>query len=70
MDELEKGDPEIPYMDVYKANIQSDGSLDKLKLRIIVRGELNNKGIIGDTWDLTASTSNLKYLLSDSDKHK
>ena len=30
-------------MDVYKAKIQSDGSLDKLKLRIVVRGDLQNK---------------------------
>ena len=32
-----------PYMDVYKANIQSKGSLDKLKLRIVVRGYLQKK---------------------------
>ena len=32
-----------PCMDVYKAKIQSDGSLDKLKLRIVVRGDLQNK---------------------------
>ena len=28
----EKGEPVTPCMDVYKANIQSDGSLDKIKL--------------------------------------
>ena len=39
-----------PYMDVYKANIQSDGSFDKLKLRILVRRDLQNKETIGDTW--------------------
>ena len=37
-----------PCMDVYKANIQSDGSLEKLKSRIVVRGDLYNKGLIGD----------------------
>ena len=37
-------------MDVYKAKIQSDGSLDKLKLRIVVRGDLKNKKMVGDTW--------------------
>ena len=37
MDEPEKGYPVTPYMDVYKAKIQSDGSLDKLKLIIVVR---------------------------------
>ena len=36
----EKDEPVTPCMDVYKAKIQSDGSLDKLKLRIVVRGDL------------------------------
>ena len=49
---------------------QSDGSLNKLKLRIIVRGDLNNKKMIGDTWDPTVSTRNLKYFLEDSEKYK
>ena len=39
----EKGEPVTPCMDVYKANIQSDGSLDKLKLRIVFREDLYNK---------------------------
>ena len=34
----EKYEPMTPCMDVYKSKIQSDGSLDKLKLRIVVRG--------------------------------
>ena len=46
----EKGDPVTPCMYVYKAKIQSDGSLDKLKLRIMVRGDLQNKESFGDTW--------------------
>ena len=57
-------------MDVYKAKIQSDGSLDKLKLRIVVRGDLQNKEMGGDTWSVTASMRNLKYFLSDASKHK
>ena len=43
------GEPVTPCMDVYKAKIQSDGSLDKLKLRIVVRGDLQNKEMIVDT---------------------
>ena len=54
------GEPVTPCMDVYKANIQSDGSIDKLKLRIVVRGDLQNKDLIGDTWSPTASTITLK----------
>ena len=37
------GEPVTPCMDVCKAKIQSDGILDKLKLRIVVRGDLQNK---------------------------
>ena len=44
-----EGEPVTPCMDVYKAKIQSDGSLDKLKLRIVVRGDLQNKEMVGDT---------------------
>ena len=38
----EKYEPVTPCMDVYKDEIQSDGSLDKLKLKIVVRGDLQN----------------------------
>ena len=41
------GEPVTPCMDIYKAKIQSDGSLYKLKLRIVVRGDLQNKEMIG-----------------------
>ena len=57
-------------MDVYKAKIQSDGSIDKLKWRIVVRGDLQNKEMVGDTWSPTASMRTLKYFLADADKHK
>ena len=42
-EDQKEGEPVTPRMDVYKAKIQSDGSLDKLKLRIVVRGDLQNK---------------------------
>ena len=53
-----------------KKKIQSDGILDKLKLRIVVRGDLQNKEMIGDTWSPAASMRTLKYFLSDTAKHK
>ena len=56
----EKGGPMTPCMDVYKAITQSDGSLDKLKLRILVRGYLKNKELVGDTQSPTASRRTLK----------
>ena len=65
-----KGEPVTPCMDVYKAKIQSEGIIDKLKLRILVRGDLQNKELVGDTWSPTASINTLKYFLADSTKHK
>ena len=64
------GEPVTSCMDVYKAKIQSDGSLDKLKLIIVVRGDLQNNEMIGDTWSPTASMRTLKYFLADAAKHK
>ena len=66
----EKYEPMNPCMDVYKAKIQSDVSLDKLKLRIVVRGDLQNKELVDDTWSPTASMKILKYLLADATKKK
>ena len=57
-------------MDVYKAKIYSDGSLDKIKLRILVIGDLKNKEFVVDTWSPTDSIRNLEYLLADAAKHK
>ena len=65
-----EGEPVTPCMDVYKSKIQSDGSLDKLKLRNVVRGDFKNKEMIGDTCSPTASMRTLKYFLVDAVKHK
>ena len=57
-------------MDVYKAKIHSDGSLDQLTLRIVVRVYLQNKDLIGDTCYPTASMLTLKYFLEYASQHK
>ena len=57
-------------MDGYKSKIQSDGSIEKLKLRIVVRGDLKNNNLIGETWSSTSSMRTLKYFLADSITHK
>ena len=57
-------------MDVYKAKIKSDGRLDKTNLIIVVRGDLHNKVLVGDTWLPKASMRILKYFLADATKHK
>ena len=59
-----------PCMDVYRAKSKSDGSLDKLKLMIVVRGDLQNKELVGETWSQTASMKTLEYFLADAAKHK
>ena len=43
VEDPEKDEPVTPCMDVYKDKIQSDVILDKLKLRIVVRGDIQNK---------------------------
>ena len=62
------GEPVTPCMDVYKEKIQSDGSLNKLKLRIVVKGDLQNKEMVGDIWSPISSMRTLKYFLADAEK--
>ena len=50
IEDQNEGEPVTPCMDAYKANIQSDGSIYKLKLGIVVRGDFQNKEMVGDTW--------------------
>ena len=57
-------------MDVYKSKIQSDGSLDKLKLRIIAKGDFQNNKMIGYSWAPTSSMRTLNYFLADYAKHE
>ena len=59
-----------PCIDFYKAKIRSDGSLYKLKSRFVVRGYLQNKELVGDTWSPTSSIRTLKYFLVDAVMHK
>ena len=68
--EPEKSEPVTPCMDFYSAKIRSNGSLDKIKLGILFRGDLPNKELVGDTWSPIASMRNLKYFLADTAKHK
>ena len=46
IEDQNEGEPVTPCMDVYKVKIQSDGSLDKLKLRIVGTGDLQNKEMV------------------------
>ena len=70
VEEPENGETVNLCMDVYKAKIQSDGSLDKLKWRIVVKVDLQNKELVVDTWSSTAFMRDLKQFLADALKHK
>ena len=59
-----------PCMDVYKAKIQYDGSIEKLKLIIVVGGDLQNKYLIVDICSPTSSMKTLNWLLVDAVNQK
>ena len=47
-------DQVIPTQVVFKAKIAANGSLDKLKCRMVVRGDMMKNKDYGDTWTPTA----------------
>ena len=53
-------------MYVYKENNQSDGSLETVMSRAVVRGYLQDKEIIGDTSAPKTPLSHLKYFSEDA----
>ena len=69
VEDPKKGEPVTTCMDVYKEKTQSDGIIKKLKLRIVVRGDLQNKELVGDTWSPTSPMRTLKYILADATNH-
>jgi hypothetical protein len=69
-DTLEPGETSTPVIEIFKVKIKSDGSLDKLKTRLVVTGDLQNKSLTEDTWSLTASFRALKMFLAHACKCK
>jgi hypothetical protein len=57
-------------MDDNRVKLQSDGSLDKLKTRIVVRGDLQTKSIVEDTYSPTASGRGLKMFLGHAARNQ
>ncbi|MGH7954813.1 MAG: reverse transcriptase domain-containing protein [Gloeomargaritales cyanobacterium] len=62
----------IPLKVVYKAKMRSDGKLDKLKARIVVRGDIHKRQttIPEDPWVPLASFRTLRRFAADAVKHK
>jgi hypothetical protein len=58
-----EGEVSTPMMETFKVKINSDGSSDKLKTRIVLRGNLQSKSISEDKWSPTASFRSLKMFL-------
>ena len=59
-----------PCLDAYKYKIRSYRVLDKLKLMIVVRVDLQSKELVGDTWSSTVSMRNLNFFLAYTAKHR
>jgi hypothetical protein len=65
LESFKDGEPVIPTMETNKVKIKSDGSLDKLKCRIVVTGDLQDTGM-EDSWSPTAPFRSLKMFLADA----
>jgi hypothetical protein len=58
-----EGETCTPIMDINMVKLKSDGTLDKLKSRLVIRGDLQ-KDVEKDTWSPTASFRALKKFLA------
>jgi hypothetical protein len=56
-------------METNKVKIKSNGSLNKLKCRIVVRGDLQDTGM-EDSWSPTAPFRSLKMFLADAARNR
>ena len=66
-----KGTKIIPVMEDLRVKILENGFLDKLKLRIVVRGDLQKKLLeLVNNWSPTASHRSLKLFLANACKYK
>jgi hypothetical protein len=61
---MNSGKKSTLVMEIFKVEIQNDGTLDKLKTRMVVRGDLQDKNISEDKWSPIASFRTLKMFLA------
>jgi len=69
-DTMHEGETSTPVMETFKVKVKSDGSMDKLKMRLVVRGDLQDKNITEDKWSPTASFRSLKMFLAHVSRMK
>jgi hypothetical protein len=63
-DKINEGETSTPIMEMFKVKVKSDGTLDKLKTRLVVRGDLQNGTLTEDKWSPTAPFRSLKMFLA------
>ena len=68
--EPKKNEAIIPIMDDNRVKILENGTLDKLKTRLVVRGDIQRAFINEVTWSPTASHRSLKLFLALATKYK
>ncbi len=45
---MKDGETSTPTMEIFKVNMKSNGSLDELKTRLVVHGDLQNGQLLED----------------------
>jgi predicted transcriptional regulator len=69
-DKMNPGKTSTPMMEIVKEKMKSDGSLDKLKTRMVVRGDLQNGTQAEDKLSPTVSFQSLKKFLAHTTRLK
>ena len=64
--QLPAGASVLPVKDVYKVKISSDGTIDKLKVRIAIRGDLDQDAIGENNWAPAITFIILKLFLAEA----
>ena len=56
----------VPTTDLFRAKLKSDGTIDKLKVRIAARGDLDKGSVTENNWAPLASLRLVKIFLADA----
>ena len=59
----------IPTTLINKVKLLSDGTWDKAKSRICVRGDIQRQSSDEDTWSVASSKRTVRMYLADAEKH-